>query len=299
MCSQEDAEVIYIALRAVEILIPESDHEEKGSVLPSWKWDDYGWILPAIMLEAATHTVFVQGDPEGWEDQRLQSEAISKEGFGPLICRSLSMDWAISPLPEPSSIPNADLFKVLSERRTKRDFSNSSPVDLSLISGVLHYAARAQRIWEHPYYGLQMLRTSPSGGARHPIEIYPQILKSTDVTTGNYLYCPLRHALLRIGDVDQNAIYSIGQQQNGCLNGSLAFLITTNYPRNFWKYRYSRSFLFSHYDCGHFVQTLLLVLEAYGLNSFLTPAVNIMKGIEYLSIDNFYDETPSYLIVAG
>lgn len=297
--SEHDLQTSYILLRSIEVILPDLDYSNVSKPLPYWNWQEYGWLLPNILLDAVKSTAFVQGDDEGWKEQVRQSEVISKEGSGPEISRSSTANFEFLSLPEPKVPIGIDLFKTIKDRRTKRAFIDAPPLADDVISGILHCAARAQKVYNHPQYGPQMLRSSPSGGARHPIEIYPQLLKTNNFKPGNYLYCPIKHGLMSISEVDENELSIIGQQQKGTSGGSIAFLVTTRYPRNFWKYRYARSFLFSHYDCGHFVQTLLLVLKGYGLDAFITPAVNIDRACNYIDIDDYRDETPSYLIVAG
>lgn len=295
------AEECYFALRVAEIVVEcdKSPLDSNDHCKPQWNWDEFGWSLPELFIEASRMTKFVQGDPEGLKEQERQGYEIAAQGDGPGISRASDEARKIKEFRVTGEIPDVLFSDVLSKRRTKRKFRTNTEIDLCSLAGVLSLCARAQRVWVDRNYGEQMFRSSPSGGARHPVEIYPQVIRSPDLESGNYLYCPIQHGLAKLGEVDSELIFKAGQQQEGCRDGCIAFVITTRYPRNFWKYRYARSFLFSHYDVGHLVQTLVLSLTAYGYGTFLTPAVRIDLLSNYLEVANPLDETPSYLIMGG
>jgi hypothetical protein len=59
-------------------------------------------------------------------------------------------------------------FRTLHERRTRREFSKA-PVSLDAVSKLLHVTWGVQGYVESGYCGPLPLKTSPSGGARHPI----------------------------------------------------------------------------------------------------------------------------------
>ena len=64
--------------------------------------------------------------------------------------------------PVPTS--DIDFFQVLLNRRTCRNFSPKRNTSKALFSTLMHFVARAHGFIKNPYFGIQMLKTSPSGG---------------------------------------------------------------------------------------------------------------------------------------
>jgi SagB-type dehydrogenase family enzyme len=290
------AALAFCTFSATNIIIPWSN--AKGSVIPTLSWRENGWEVARLFHEATAHASFLQGDTEGWQQQLQQCEMIGRTGESPPIVKTYQ-DKDIISLEEPIKDNSDSFFKVLSGRRTCRKFSSDRRLNKSQLSTILHYAARAQSIVQDLNLGPHLLRTSPSGGARHPVDIYPQLFRVNGIPSGSFYYDPQRHTLTLLGPTSEDLIYRIGQQQSGCRNMPVAFLITARFARNLWKYRYPKSYIFTLFDVAHFVQTFILCCEAMRLKCFLTPALNVSMAQAHLDLTNIYDECSTYLVTAG
>lgn len=262
-------------------------------------WDQSGWVSPRLYHESVVYADFLQGDADGWKEQVSAMQDISKSGEGPPVVKTYPTALEGLRLSAPTEGLDANFFSVLEQRRTIRSFGEHRSVTIQLVSNVLHYAARARSVSLHPYFGPQIRRTSPSGGARHPIEIYPQLVNSAEGHTGSFYYNHVEHNLYKLGSVTREFLYEISQRQVSLESGYLAFIITARFERNLWKYRYPKSYMFTLFDAGHFVQTLVLTCEALGLSCFLTPALDVRRVQSHLGIEDVFSETPLYLIIAG
>jgi SagB-type dehydrogenase family enzyme len=122
--------------------------------------------------------------------------------------------------------------------------------------------------------GEYLFKASPSGGARHPIEVYPVILRVEGVEPGVYHYSVERHALERIGDVPQAAelVHLCGGQQ-WIADAAVVFFMTAVVTRSMWKYASSHAYRVVLLDAGHLGQTFHLVCTNIGLAPFTTAAV--------------------------
>lgn len=296
-CNSEQASSIFDKFCLFKFVIPEN-HKFDGDDLLNFKdetlsWDINGWGTAKIFHEGVVFSNFFQGTREGWEDTKAVSELLSQQNNPPIVKEYTT---PVHNLVEPEEI-SADLFESLLNRRTSRDLQSSRPFDLNSLSTILHYTARTQSVIQDGLFGEHVLKTTPSGGARHPIEVYPVILKDIeDLSSGIYYYNHLQHGLQRISDSSKNLIENISQHQIKPGNNSISFILTARFDRNLWKYNYSKSYTFTHLDAAHLMQNILLVAEAMNIKSFITPALNVEKTAKELGFKNVFDECPVYFV---
>lgn len=92
---------------------------------------------------------------------------------------SLRRNGEIIPLPERDATP----FGVLLENRCSRRAYSESPLTLEELSFLLWAAQGVKQITEY-----RTLRTTPSGGARHPLELYAFVNRVEGLQPGVYHY---------------------------------------------------------------------------------------------------------------
>ncbi len=163
--------------------------------------------------------------------------------------------------------------RVLLARRTHREFSQAS-LPLDALSRLLYYTWGVTGRVPAPPLGRLPLKTSPSGGARHPGEVYLLALRVSGLARGLYHYDAERHSLERLR---KGAVRS--QASRYCANQSFAdgaaalFLMTAVLPRTMWKYRFARAYRVVLLDAGHLCQTFCLTATWLGLAPFCTAAL--------------------------
>lgn len=96
-------------------------------------------------------------------------------------------------LPRPAR-PDGEFARVLFSRRTHRDFAGEA-ISLEKIARLLHATWGVQGEIDAPPFGRLFLKTSPSGGARHPGEVYLLALRVAGLRQGLYHYNGLKHRL--------------------------------------------------------------------------------------------------------
>lgn len=189
-----------------------------------------------------------------------------------------------------------DFPQVLLARRTWRQFSRK-PLDFQSLSTLLGLTWGIQWWVEFPSLGRIALKTSPSAGGRHSLEVYVLALRIRGLPRGLYHYAPDTHRLevLRRGSTMHQAVgYLAGQSWFG--SASALMLITSVFPRVQWKYRSARAYLTVLVDAGHICQTFCLVATWLGLAPFCTMALADSKIENDLGIDGV---TESILYTAG
>lgn len=148
--------------------------------------------------------------------------------------------------------------------------------------------------------GIQIKKTSPSGGARHPVECYVYIHDVENLERGIYHYHPKRNqvVLIHSGDL-RDQITGVCFEKDGVATAPAVFILTLRWFRHMWKYRYARSYKMTLYDTGHLIQTHLLNSNALGLQSFPCPSFHDEKMTELLGIHSELEESPLYVIGTG
>jgi SagB-type dehydrogenase family enzyme len=117
-----------------------------------------------------------------------------------------------------------------------------------------------------------LLRTSPSGGARHPTETYVCIFNISGIDAGWYhvQINPLKLVCLtRSGASDDDgrscfpSLFDRARFKIQC-----ALVLTCVFERNMYRYREPRTFRSVHIDAGHLAETFEAVSASLGIQSF-------------------------------
>jgi SagB-type dehydrogenase family enzyme len=187
-------------------------------------------------------------------------------------------------LPNPNT--KGEFPQVLLARRTWREFSERR-VDLEDLSTLLWLTCGVQYWVKLPgSIGRVALKTSPSAGARHPLEAYVAALRVRGLPRGLYHYSPDTHLLelLRRGcSSRQFGSYLAGQSWYG--SASALMFMTAVFERNQWKYPDSAAYRTVILDAGHICQTFCLTATWLGLAPFCTMALADSKVEKALGLD--------------
>jgi SagB-type dehydrogenase family enzyme len=192
--------------------------------------------------------------------------------------------------------PEGEFLHTLLERKTHREFSRKS-VSLGAISQLLYYTFGVMGYLRAPVYGLLPHTTSPSGGARHPIEPYLVALRVKGLPSGVYHYQTNKHALELVrARATRNLVLRYAEGQAHVANAAAVLLMTAVFPRTMWKYRNARAYRIVLLDAGHACQTFCLVATWLGMAPFCTAVFNESLIERDLRVDGI---TESALYVAG
>lgn len=143
-------------------------------------------------------------------------------------------------------------------------------------------------------------RTSPSGGARHPIETYIVINDVENIPPGLYHYSPKHHRLeIMRQDNLREIAGTLCFEKTGIKTASAVVFLTVRWSRHMWKYRYARSYRMVLFDVGHLVQTHVLTGCAIGIRSYLCPSVHDSECLQFLNLEEDCDEGVVFAIGIG
>ena len=281
-------------------------------------------VLSALSQLVEQGLLLVKGSPEAVQDSRLAKEwsAWLPEGSfhfstkdAAFIRDNLSFDqWkAVLPktpppklfktvkgakktLPPVCAFPDSEFIRVLKARKTHREFSKQE-VTLEAVSRLLSLVWGVTGYLDSSVFGKLLHKTSPSGGARHPGEVYVMALRVKGLSPGLYHYHPAHHYLKKIGaNATRDRAWLYCARQDYVRNAAALFLMTAVFRRTMWKYRFARAYRVVLLDAGHLCQTFCLVATWLGLAPFCTAALKDTLIEEDLALDGIRE---SVLYVAG
>lgn len=186
--------------------------------------------------------------------------------------------------------PGEPLFDTLRRRRTARGYEPDAALGVEQLSVLLRTVFGCTGVAERGRGYVLQKKTSPSGGALHPIEAYPVVRRVDGLAPGLYHYDVEGHALELIEELDDATEYlrfaMCGQAH--FQHAQVAFVLTARFRRNFWKYwRQLDQYGVLLLDAGHLSQTLYLVATELGLDAFVTAVVNHDDIGVRLGLDRF------------
>jgi SagB-type dehydrogenase family enzyme len=197
------------------------------------------------------------------------------------------------PLPKP--ITEGQLPSVLLERRTWRRFGRGS-LPLDNLATLLQLTWGVHGWLEVPGVSRFALKTSPSGGARHSIEVYVLVRSVAGLRRGLYHYNPDTHSLVPIKGAGPRRISDYLPGQPWYDDAGAVMLMTSVFERVQWRYPYARAYRAIMAEAGHLCQTFCLVATWLGLAPFCTMALADSRIERDLAIDGVSE---SVLYAAG
>jgi SagB-type dehydrogenase family enzyme len=188
--------------------------------------------------------------------------------------------------------------RVLLNRRTWRQFSKAAiPLHalgwlLGLTGGVHHWASLGD-------HGDVPLKTSPSGGARHPIELYVCARRVEGLPAGLYHYDGGCHRLNLLASHRRRVRVQRYLPTQFWYEGAAALVFFTAVTaRYLWKYTYARAYRALLIEAGHQCQTFCLSATWLGLAPFCSMALADSRIERDLGLDGI-SETVLYAAGVG
>jgi SagB-type dehydrogenase family enzyme len=155
------------------------------------------------------------------------------------------------------SIPDRtdEFSRALQERRTWREFSRK-PLDLRQLETLLWLVFGVQAWARIPGVGRLPLKTSPSGGALHPLEAYALIRNVSGIAPGIYHYDDEGHSLelLRAG-CRRAEIQKLLADQDWFCDSAFVVFLTDAFQRSQCKYEHPSAYRVVLAEEGYVCQT--------------------------------------------
>jgi SagB-type dehydrogenase family enzyme len=168
----------------------------------------------------------------------------------------------------------AELERLLRARRSTRAFDLDRGPTAEQLGTVLRWIAGPLHEVDVQGLGSMLLKAVSSGGARHPLEVYPVVRRAGGVEPGIYHYSARHLALepVRPGAVSDDEVLHWCGGQPWAADAAVLLLYTAVIERATWKYPTANTYRTMFLDAGHVSQTAYLVATALGLGAFFTVA---------------------------
>ena len=113
----------------------------------------------------------------------------------------------------PAAKRNRPFDRRLPRRRTVRAFEDTTPVHLTELATLLRWVWGAHGTTRLAGDDVGLRRTSPGGGALHPIEVYPVVMRVDGLSPGIYHYLGGDHALELVAALDEGRLAPLSRPQ--------------------------------------------------------------------------------------
>jgi SagB-type dehydrogenase family enzyme len=190
----------------------------------------------------------------------------------------------------------SELERVLLERRSWRRFGKGS-IPLATLGNILGLTAGVQYWIDVRGQGRIALKTAPSGGARHPVEVYVLSWRIRGLAKGLYHYAADRHALEPVkSGIGSDRIPKYLPAGDYFRHACALIIFTAVYERDIWRYQYSRAYRAPLVEAGHLCQTFCLLATSHNLAPFCAMGLGDSHLERDLGIDGIREAA---LYVAG
>ena len=196
-------------------------------------------------------------------------------------------------LPVPDA--RAEFPRVLLGRRTWRRFGSGS-LDVESVGSLLWLTAAVHAWLVTPEGDRLPLKTSPSGGARHPIDVFALLRNVAGCAPGLYRYDPEHHQLESLGRPGPTDVQVYLPSQYWYNDAGMLVFLSARFERTMQRYKYPRAYRTIMIEAGHICQTFCLSATWLGLAPFSTMALDDSAIEKDLGLDGTRD---SVLYVAG
>ena len=222
------------------------------------------WNPAAGFFHSATRDVRFASRERARAVQRAAAETTPWPG--PFIPEHV----ALTRLPPPEqSTPVAEAFL---ERRSWRQFE-PLPLPLRSLSSLLWLTGGVQQ-WVRTRVGEFALKTSPSGGSLHPVELYVLVRKVRTLKPGFYHYAGADHTLrLLTPHTREVSIEQYLPEQPWFELSAAVVFFAAHYDRCLWRYQYPRAYRAPFIEAGHLAQTWCVRATEMGLAPFVSMAL--------------------------
>lgn len=199
-------------------------------------------------------------------------------------------------VPLPAAKRRGGFPETLRARRTWRRFDRRR-IELSDLSTLLDLSAGVQQWVTARGEGRVPLKTSPSGGARHPIELYVLARGVSSLRSGIYHYAADGHALQRLPNSGSPPPFDeLLPTQWWYRDAAVLVFFTAVFERTRWRYHAPRAYRAILIEAGHVCQTFCLTATWLGLAPFCSMAIADRAAERLLGIDGISE---SVIYAAG
>jgi SagB-type dehydrogenase family enzyme len=253
----------------------------------SW-WDELGWREARTYHEATRDYPFIQmNEPGAFKRDAERMDGYGDEAPAPPVYQRAGNGEAVE-LPRLGSGESPDewLGRLTADDRLGRE-------GLGLLLDVC-FGERGRITIAGG--STCLLKSVPSGGARHPTEVFLALFDLPGIAAGVYHYDVEHHRLELVRDGqhrDSFARATLDLFAKSQTPPAAALVFTSRVERSMWRYRDPRSFRAILVDVGHCVMAYRQVARMLGFRTYALQKMRDREVAELLRIDRL-NQPPLY-----
>lgn len=206
--------------------------------------------------------------------------------------RPSAMEGVASPVADAVVLPRPDLEggmsveRALAERRSVRTLADA-PIPRASLSRLVWAAQGVTDDKGH--------RTTPSGRATYPLDVYAVVGNVTDVAPGIYRYDPVGHALLPRQAGDRRQAFVTEAVGQSWIEKAAVILVVTGTPERARAKMGDRVAVYTPLEAGLASQNVLLEVVSLGLGATFVGGFDPAKAAAFLQLapgENAYAVLP-------
>lgn len=270
------------------VLIVEGSPEHQAECRMLRGWAEWGTSARHFHFASRTlHDAHYQAADE--HDAALDVKLDSQPPPAPFRTLGGTARVGLPPLPSSPSWAGMGVLDVLLTRQTTREFGDEE-IGLAQVAELLGVLAGPSPTRSRVGRSGTVFKTSPSGGGRHPVELYAHARGVQDLAPGWYHYDGSAHALESVGQVwSAERMAEAAGDQEWVGQAPLVLAYTAVLERTRWRYDTARSYRVVQMDVGHLSQTAYLVATAMGLGVGFTAALRDELVEQALGCDLYHE----------
>lgn len=276
-------------------ILSESDLEPASLKEMRQSWCDYGWEAAFYFHLFTKDYPFLDYSEDGMAIDRELMEAYGAASQRPPNTKSY--EAPVVPLSLPSKLGSScysqedwNAIFLLQSR------ASAIPLTLETLSEILYYMAGKFGTKHWHGQGHFLFKHVPSGGARHPTEVYLISLGLENLSPGVYHYNVEQHGLDTIElcqdtasllDHTYKAIPDLRRRVE--FPPSIILLFSSIVERSMWRYRDSRSFRVILIDLGHIMSAFRMLATTVGVRFWVGQGVVEQHAADLIKVDPLHE----------
>lgn len=246
------------------------------------KWSKYGWSEAAIYHEATADYPFIEMDkPEGVKEDENRMQTFVEDELPPSIYQSF-----------PTIEHSTKLNKIANDISLKSMFASKKfkgLISIESLSFLFDICFGERSKMNFGCQGMFLHKTIPSGGARHPVEVFYISFSNGVLPQGVHHYNVEKNSLdlIKSGDFydkSKVATFDLFNKFNEKPSGLV--VLTVMPERAMWRYREARSYRAILLDTGHALSALRMMTEKLGFNYYTYQKFRDIEICDIIGLDS-------------
>jgi SagB-type dehydrogenase family enzyme len=293
--SPDDSSKIIDSLITARVLV--TADEVHSLQVAGTAWERYGW-RDAFDFHFAVYGLEWERTNKEEYEEAMRGLYDDVDRVGPQPSSGIDLPGDQVQLADYTREITAPFIQAL-ERALPMNVFTEFGIDITDVASLLS-AAYGVQMTRDLVLGEHLLKASPSGGARHPIEVYLAAREVTGLEAGVYHYNPKSNSLTRVrGKESVHDFDATCFDKGGIKTSSAILFLTCRQLRHAWKYRYPRSYRMILMELGHNFQTTRVAAAGLGLDVYYNPAIDDARVGSLLKLPPDCEESPMLSIGLG